>query len=205
MARVTPPGGTAGIAEVIVRTASRTDRVAAIVLAIEALLMSAVAALLVAGLPEPDPGEPATETALLMALWFNAIPAAATALIALVAGWLLWRGRRNGRGLALGWAAVAGVVSGLMLTSYGSVAWLARVVLFEPSRWQIRWPFFYYDPFVGSDVIGTPVERLPGVQLDSLLFWYPGLLFVGALAVAGLLLVGWLARRGSGSHVHAHA
>jgi len=123
---------------------------------------------------------------------------AVVVLFTLWCAWLLWGGWRGASALALVWIAAAGFYAGSALTGFGNVLWAVRTVVIEPDRLLVRWPYLYWDPFLGSNVIGTPMESLPYGRLDDVAFWLPGVIAVVAIAVAVLLLAGWIGGRPAG-------
>jgi len=119
---------------------------------------------------------------------------AVVVLSTLGCAWLLWRGWRGARSLALVWIVAAGLFAAQALAGFGNVLWAVRAVVLEPDRLLIRWPYLYWNPFLGSDVSGTPTESLPFGRLDDITFWLPGVIALAAIAVAVLLLAGWVAK-----------
>lgn len=108
----------------------------------------------------------------------------------LACAWLLWRGRHGARRLALAWIVAAGLFAAQALAGFGNVLWAVRAIVLEPDRLLVRWPFLYWDPFLGSNVSGTPTESLPYGRLDDIAFWLPGVIALVAIAVAVLLFAG---------------
>ncbi len=179
---------------------SRTDRAAGVILALEGSVILASSAVMAARIgPFLAATEPAAQAQVPMILILNVLPAGIGGVLALLAAWRLWRARPGARSLALVWAVGAGLVSAILLTSYGSLAWVLQALVFERDRARFDWPWFRYDPFLGTNVVGTPLEQLPGARLDSIYFWFPAVVAIGAAVVAGLLLAAWIARRARGT------
>ena len=123
---------------------------------------------------------------------------AVVVLFTLCCAWLLWRGWRGATALALVWILAAGSYAWSALDGFGNVLWAIRTVIVEPDRLLLRWPYLYWDPFLGSDVSGTPIDALPYGRLDDVMFWLPGVIALAVIAVAVLLLVGWIVDRPAG-------
>jgi hypothetical protein len=111
-------------------------------------------------------------------------------LATVACGWLLWRGRSGARTFAVAWILVGGLFAAQALAGFGNVLWAVRTAVAEPDRLLVRWPYLYWDPFLGSSVSGTPTESLPFGRLDDIAFWLPGVIAVAAVAVAVLLVAG---------------
>lgn len=127
----------------------------------------------------------------MMTMVFFGPMLAIVVLFTLGCAWLLWRGWRGATALAFVWIVAAGLYCWTMLTGFSNVLWAVRAVVLEPSRLLVHWPYLYWDPFLGTDVSGTPVENLPYGRLDDVAFWLPGIVAVGALLVVCFLLAGW--------------
>ncbi len=178
---------------------SRTDRAAGVILAIEgSVFLAASAAVATTIGPFLDATEPAAQAQVPMILILNVLPAGIGGVLALLAAWRLWRARPGARSFAWGWAVIWGLVSAAMMTSYGSLAWVLQVLVFERDRARFDWPWFRHDP-AGLLAAGTPLANLPGTRLDSIYLWFPAVVAIGAALVAGLLLAGWIARRTRGA------
>ena len=176
------------------KTRRRWDRAAGAVLAITGvfLLVFTVVGLApaVSDLGSTQ-GHLADEAVLNLAIFGPML--AVVILATLGCAWLLWRGWRGARALVLVWIVGAGLFAAQALVGFGNVLWAVRAVVLEPGRLLVRWPHLYWDPFLGSDVSGTPTEDLPYGRLDDITFWLPGVIAMAAIVVAVLLLAGWVA------------
>lgn len=181
-------------------TRRRTDRAAGAILAFEGLFLLVLAAGAVTrALPDLASGDPILVGEIGIFWFLGGIAIGVAGLVTLFVALLLWRGRAGARVLAAAWVALAGLYSATMLTGFGNVLWAVRIIVFEPDAWLVRWPRLYWNPFLGTDVSGTPVESFPYGRLDDVAFWFPGIVAVGALLVACLLLAGWIAGRARGA------
>jgi hypothetical protein len=185
---------------------SRSNRAAGAILATVGVLVLGLVAVAVPDvLPDLGANDEHLAGDALMAVVFGYVPLMVAGLLTLLSAWLLWRGRPGARVFASALVSVAGLFSWIMLTGFGNILWAVRIIVFEPDALLVRWPYLYYDPFVGSPgpggfpVLGTPVEQLPSASLDNLGFWFPGIVAIGALAVAGLLLASGIATRARGA------
>lgn len=97
----------------------------------------------------------------------------------------LWRRGRGARVFAATWVVVAGLFSWIMLWRPGNVLWAIWIMIFEPDAWSVRWPYFSWNAYLG--------------RLDDVFFWLSGIVAVGALLVACLLLAGWITARAEGA------
>jgi hypothetical protein len=135
-------------------------------------------------------------------LIFLGIPVAFGGLITLLLAWLLWRrGVRGARALAVVWVVV-GLAASAAAAGGGTILWAVRSAVLYPDAVSVRWPLLFYDPFRespspdGPPVVGTAIDQLPFARLDSFHFWLPGIVLVGVLLVAGLVVASWLSTGG---------
>jgi hypothetical protein len=171
-----------------------TDRAAGVVVALVGLfLLASALATLARALPDV-----ASESEVVR--WMIGAPELAgglvlgiVAVLGVVLAGELWDGGSAARATAAALVVVAGVIASFAATGFGSVLWALRILVVDPEAWLVRWPYFYWNPFLGTDVVGTPVESLPYGRLDDPYFWLPGILAGGALLVGGLFVIGWIA------------
>ena len=181
-------------------TRSRTDRAAGAIIAFEGLFLLVLAAgTLARALPDLGSADPHVAGDAGMAVFIGGFPIGVAGLLTLFLALRLWRERPGAKVFAAALAAVAGLYSATMLTGFGNVLWAVRIIVFEPAAWLVRWPYLYWNPFLGTNVSGTPVESYPYGRLDDVAFWFPGIVAVGALLVACFLLAGWIAGRARGA------
>ncbi len=180
---------------------TRFDRAAAAILAVVGVsVVGWIAIAVVDAMPAIASDNPRQRDGALFGLILLGIPVLVGGLLTLLLAGRLWRGQPRTRNLALVWVVAAGLVS-WMTAGFGTILWAVRIAVLYPGAWSVRWPYIYYDPFFespapgGSPVVGTPADQLPSVRLDNVNFWLPGIVAVGALAVAGLLLASWITRR----------
>jgi hypothetical protein len=177
------------------KTGRRWDRAAGAVLAITGVILLVFT---VVGLAPAvsdlgsRQGHLADEAVLNLAIFGPML--AGVVLSTLGCAWLLWGGRRGARALALVWIVGAGLFAALALDSYGNVLRAARAVVLEHGPLLVRWPNLCGDPNWCSYAEGTPPGSLPYGRLDDITFWLPGVIALAAIAVAVLLLAGWVAR-----------
>jgi hypothetical protein len=174
----------------------RFDQAAAAILAVVGVLVVGWVAVNVVqhSLPAIASDNPRQRDGALFGLILIGIPVALGGLLTLLIARLLWHGHPWARTLALVWSVVAGLASGIF--SFGTVLWAVGMMVLHPEAVSVRWPRLYYDNRPpspdGSPVF--PTEELSSVHLDSLDFWVPGIVAIGVLAIASLLLAGWIAR-----------
>lgn len=178
---------------------SRFDRAAAAILAVVGgSVLGWVAIAVVDAFPAIASDNPRQRDGALFGLILIGIPVAVGGLLTLLFARLLWRGHPRARALALVWVAAAGLASWIT-SSFGTILWAVRIMVLYPDALSVRWPYLYYNPFYespppgGSPVVGTPIDQLPSAHLDSAYFWVPGIVAVGVLAVAGLMLASRIA------------
>ncbi len=189
---------------------SRFERAAAAILAVVGVsVVGWIAIAVVEQLPAIASDNPRQRDGALFGLIFLGIPVVVGGLLTLLVAWLLWRGHTRARALALVWIATAGLASWILTSSFGTVLWAVRTMVLHPDALSVRWPYLYYDPTYespspdGFPVVGRPIDQLPFASLDSVNFWVPGIVALGVLAVAGLLLATQFASSGQASHVQA--
>jgi hypothetical protein len=177
------------------------NRAAAAILAVVGVAVVAwVAVAVVDALPAIASDNPRQRDGALFGLILIGIPVLVGGLLTLLFARRLWYGHRRARTLALVWVVAAGLVSWIT-SGFGTILWAVRIMILFPGAWSVDWPYLYYNPFLespapgGVPVVGTPADQLPSVRLDNVYFWLPGIIAVGALAVAGLLMASWIARR----------
>ena len=181
-------------------TGSRTDRAAGAVLALEGLFLLVLGPATVAqALPLWLSTDPIVSFEIGLPRVLSGLALTLFGLLTLVLAWRLWRGGPAARVVATGLVALAGLYAGTALSGFGNVLWAMRSLVADPDRLLLRWPYLYWDPFLGSNVSGTPVENFPSGRLDDIAFWFPGLVALGALLVAAMLLAGWIGRRARGA------
>ena len=177
-------------------TRSRTDRAAGAIIAFEGLFLLVLAAgTLARALPDLGSADPHLAGDAGMALLIGGFPIGVAGLLTLFLALRLWRRRPGATVFAEAWVAVAGLFSLAMITGFENAMWAVRAIVLEPARLLVRWPYLYWNPFLGSDVSGAPVEGYPSARLDDPFFWFPAIVAVGALLVACLLLAGSIASR----------
>ena len=180
---------------------SRFDRAAAAILAVVGVsVLGWVAVAVVDAMPAIASDNPRQRDGALFGLILLGIPVLVGGLLTLFFAWRLWHGHPRARALALVWVVAAGLAS-WTTSGFGTVLWAVRIMVLYPDAWSVSWPYIYYNPLFespapgGFPVVGTPADQLPSVRLDNVYFWLPGIVAVGALAVAGLLVARWIASR----------
>jgi hypothetical protein len=166
-------------------TRSRTDRAAAIVLALGGVALLSSAALTFArALPAVLGAEGEYMAALATAgVMLIGLPMTVGGLIALLGARLLWRGSSGGVALALLWVAVMGWACAITFIATGNILSAVRMILVESGGWSLSWPGLQIYPASGGMWYSG---------LDDVTFWIPGIVAVGALLVFALLLAGWI-------------
>lgn len=170
-------------------TRRRTDRAAAAVLALGGVALLATAALTLAqGLPAilGAEGEHMAGDAWLWVILVG-LPMTIAGLFTLLCAFMLWRGSQPGETVALVWAALAGLVCVALTASSGNILYAARVVLLESGTWSLD------GPMLGVQSASSTEGATYYGYLDDVTFWIPGIIAVGAILVASLLLAGRIA------------
>jgi hypothetical protein len=173
-------------------TRRRTDRAAAVVLALGGVALLASAALTFAQVLPAILGAEGEHMAGDATLWVMlvSLPMTVGGLIALLGAGLLWRGSSGGVTLALLWVAVSGLACAITFIATGNILSAVRMILVESGGWSVSWPELEIYPASG----GTWYSAL-----DDVTFWIPGIVAVGAFLVASFLLAGWIAGRARGA------
>ncbi len=177
------------------RSVNRPERAAGAVLAVAgvSLLFFTVVGL-APHVPDLGSANTSLAGAATMTLLIAGPMLAIVVLFTLACARMLWCGRRGAVTLTLVWIVAGGLFAAQALAGFGNVLWAIRAAVLEPARLLVRWPYLYWDPFLGSDVSGTPTEALPFGRIDDISFWLPGVIAVAAIGVALLLAMGWVAR-----------
>jgi hypothetical protein len=165
-------------------TRSKTDRAAGAILAFEGLLLLVVAAGPVAQ-ALPDLGSGGRPSFMTLSYFVDGFVVGGAGLLTILLAVRLWRRGPGARIFAATWVVIAGLYSWITLSRGGNVLWAIRIMIFEPDAWLVRWPYFRWNVF--------------GPRLDDVVFWLPGIVAVGALLVACLLLAGWITARAQGA------
>lgn len=165
-------------------TPSRTDRAAGAILAFEGLFLLAPAAGAVAQ-ALPGLGSGGKPGFIALSDFVSGLVLGGVGLLTLFLAVWLWRRGRGARVFAATWVVVAGLFSWIMLWRPGNVLWAIWIMIFEPDAWSVRWPYFSWNVYLG--------------RLDDVFFWLSGIVAVGALLVACLLLAGWITARADGA------
>jgi hypothetical protein len=171
-------------AEIEMGTRSRTDRAAGAILAFEGLFLLAPAAGAVAR-ALPGLGSGGKPGFMAFSDFVNGLVLAGVGLLTLFLAVWLWRRGPGARVFAATWVVVAGLYAWGMLWRGGNVLWAIWIMIVEPDTWGVRWPYFSWNVYLG--------------RLDDVFFWLPGIVAVGALLVACLLLAGWITARAQGA------
>jgi hypothetical protein len=184
--------------EATMEARTRFDRAAAAILAVVGVFaVGRIAMAAVDALPAITSDNPHQRDDALFGLLLIGIPIAVGGLLTLLLAWRLWHAQPSARGLALVWVVVAGLASAVTF-SFGTILWAVRVMVLYPNAVSVGWPYLYYNPFYESPApYGSPViggDQL-AVRLDTVDFWLPGIVVVGVLAVAGLLVASWITGR----------
>lgn len=107
------------------------------------------------------------------------VPLAFAGLITLLVARLVWRGSRNGVALGLLWVGLAWLACAAATAGSGNLLSFARAMVLESGSWSLSWPELGVTGSDGATYYGS---------LDDPTFWIPGIVAVGALAVACFLL-----------------
>ncbi len=164
---------------------SRWDQAASVTLAVVGVLLLVVSLPTLARLL-PDllgaEGEHSAGDATLFVL-IVVVPLAFAGLMTLILARGLWRGSRNGIALGLLWVGLAGLACAVVTAGSGNLLSFARAMVLESGRWSLSWPELGVTGSDGATYYGS---------LDDPTFWIPGIVAVGALAVACFLLGAFL-------------